>query len=201
MRLVATIPFYPGDLGKAYNEFMELLGDDDWAILMDNDVLFTTDQWWYQLRHAIEERPHAGMFTCVTNRHGNAEQVYNCSKTRESRHPGIFCSDGNSHDMVEHRRIGRELLDKYGSEAVPLKSASRGTLMCVSKETWLHAGKFIESGKIGNVDMGFLHALRKAKRRIYMLPGLYVYHWYRSQFFTEKEAAEHWFERERSNRR
>lgn len=190
-RLVANLTFCPGNLGKGYNEFMELLpDDDDWAVLMDNDVMFTTDRWWYQLKHAIEKDPKAGMFTAMTNRLGSPEQVYECRKHREKHHLVFYCSKENHHDMVKHKEIGHCLMEQYGSDVVKMKGFSRGMLMCISKATWKKVGGFPNG--IGGVDMVFLRKLKSNNLPVYILKGLYVYHWYRQHFFSETEFEDHW---------
>ena len=72
------IAYAPGDkedLGKTYNDYMELLpNDDDWACFLDHDAMTTTVDWYKQLQDIIAENPSFDCFSAVTNRIGNPNQ-------------------------------------------------------------------------------------------------------------------------------
>ena len=89
MKLIVTIPYYPEDLGAAYNNTMEMVDDDCWVCFTDHDAMFTTDVWYYQLCHAIEKNKDAGVFTCMTNRIGIKPQVHDPVRSREERMPSV----------------------------------------------------------------------------------------------------------------
>lgn len=155
------------DLGRAYNEAMERLRDDDWAAFLDHDAMFTTRDWYKQIVQAIEVNPAAGAFTAVTNRIGTAYQLAK----------GI---GWDNHQVAAHRLLGGRLLEKYGhtvrdiTQGPPLS----GVVIVISKKSWLKIGKF-KSGFLG-VDNRMHYDLRDAGYKIFLLPGLYVYHWYRA---------------------
>ena len=44
---------HPKDLGWAYNNFMNNLGDDDWACFLDHDAMFTVSDWYPRLERII----------------------------------------------------------------------------------------------------------------------------------------------------
>jgi hypothetical protein len=43
--LRAFIPYFPGDLGRAYNECMASLPESGWAALVDHDAMFGHPHW------------------------------------------------------------------------------------------------------------------------------------------------------------
>lgn len=154
------------NLGNAYNEVMARLYINDWACFIDHDALFTTREWYQQLTLAIESYPLAGMFTAVTNRVGNPSQV------------PLDCPIG--HNMLDHFMYGKRLYNRYGSLAHDITRGRliSGVLMCLSKRTWLDMGKF-KSGFLG-VDNRAHKDIAALGRSVYILPGLYLYHWYRA---------------------
>lgn len=151
------------NLGQAYNETMKMLSDDDWAVLLDHDVMFTTFEWNRQIQAAIKAEPH-GSFTGVTNR--------------------IFCPwqkarevDPENHDMLYHRTIGETRMENRYLSDVTEANGWGGYIMIISKAAWRDAGGFVDGQLCVDHNMHF--ALRRAKRRVFLIEGLYMYH-YRS---------------------
>jgi len=167
MTLIASIAYdVDRNLGAAYNRVMERLQPEDWCCFLDHDAIFTTRGWYPQLLKAIADKPEAGLFTAMTNRIGRKTQIA----------PGAPAG----HDMIEHFAFGQQQLDRYGSAARDCTAGSpiSGVVMCLSRETWGAMGGF-EDGFFG-VDNQCHRDIRRAGRRVYLLPGLYVYHWYRA---------------------
>lgn len=168
MRLITVTPYdLRRDLGRACNEVMGLLAPGDWCCFKDHDALFTTPRYWYsQLLEAIEENPEAGLLTAVTNRIGNTGQVARGAP--------------RSHDIREHFAFGEKLRRQYGSA---VRDVTRGNLiggvvLCMSVDVWREIGGF-RSGFLG-VDNAAHQDVAKVGRRVLLMPGLYVYHWYRA---------------------
>lgn len=153
------------DLGAAYNRSMKLLGPHDWACFIDHDAMWTTTNWYRQLERAIKVRPAAGLFTAVTNRVGSARQVA----------PGV---DPKNHDIYYHRKLGKKLGQAGGIIDITNGSPISGVVMCLSRSAWSRAGGF-KSGMLG-VDNAMHRDLKRRGYKIYLLTGLYVYHWYRA---------------------
>ncbi len=155
------------NLGRAYNEFLDLLKEDDWAIFIDHDAIWTTPHWYDQIVSATKA-PRVGCVTAVTNR--------------------IWCryqlaagADPNNHDMRYHRQLGERLQTKYGSTAIDVtlrEPPISGVVLAVSKAAVLHSGGF-RKGLLG-VDNALHRSMRAAGYRVLLMPGLYVYHWYRA---------------------
>jgi GT2 family glycosyltransferase len=156
------------NLGRAYNEVMSRLLPDDWVVFIDHDALWTTRDWYRQLTAVIAASPDAGLITAVTNRVGP------CSRRQIS--PGA----PKGHDMREHFAFGAKQRDRYKNslEDVTKGPVISGVVMCLSRSTWQEMGGFA-SGFFG-VDNDAHRAICALGKRIYLMRGLYVYHWYRA---------------------
>lgn len=152
------------NLGRVYNDAMERLPKDGWACLLDHDVAFTTYEWHAQLQAAIAADPR-GSFTGVTNR-------IHCPWQQAAE------AGTENHDMKHHRRVGaaraktRSLLDVTGCVGWG------GFLMLLSRAAWQDAGGFVDGMLCVDHQMHF--ALRRAGRPVYLIEGLYMYHYKRA---------------------
>lgn len=162
------IPYATNDrnLGAAYNKSISLIGDDDWACLLDHDAMFTVGDWYYQLNEIVSIAPNAGLLTCVCNRVGNREQVIE-----------VDGGDINNHDIYLHRSIGRRRSERYRLELRECVNPISGVVILTSKRAWQRAGGFSD-GFFG-VDNRYDLTLREAGYRNYIMDGVYCYHWYR----------------------
>jgi len=165
--ILTLIPFSPEkDLGAAYNAAMKRLRSGDWAVFLDHDAMFTTYGWHSQIAEAIKRHPDAWVFTCMTNR-------IMCKWQK------VAGADRCGHDIMHHRRLGGRLAAAHGSTAVKVtgRTPLSGVLMVVSFDRW-KAGLRFESGFFG-VDNALHLLCRRKGGEVYLLRGLYVYHWYR----------------------
>jgi GT2 family glycosyltransferase len=154
------------NLGAAYNRAMGALSPGDWCCFLDHDAMFTSPGWRDQLRQAIAENPRAGLIAAYTNRIGRKTQIA----------PGC----PQSHDLLEHAAFGAELAARYAAAArdITADSPISGVVMAMSRETWALIGGF-RDGFFG-VDNWAHRDVRSKGLRVMILPGLYVYHWYRA---------------------
>lgn len=165
------IPYAPKDkdfdLGWAYNNFMEMVNDDDWVLFLDHDATFTTKYWYHQVTDIVEANPEYGAFTAITNRIGNSSF---------QKLEGV---DENNHDIKYHRKIGSHLQEQYQNEVMPYPTHRHlsGVIILVSKKTWEQIGGFTY-GFLG-VDNIFHKKCREHDIPVGIAKGLYVYHWYR----------------------
>jgi GT2 family glycosyltransferase len=148
------------NLGRAYNTFLSLLAPDDWAIFIDHDAMPTTGQWFRQFSECIAFLPHAGAFVAMTNRIAR---------------PWQRTGDPDSNDIAVHRRFGAERLRIRTLWDVTDTRGFGGVMFAVSKAAWQECGGFADG--LGCVDHSLHHALRSVGRRIFMIEGLYVFHW------------------------
>jgi len=162
------IPYTPkklgNNLGWAYNNFMKLLPEDDWACFLDHDATFTTRYWYHQLENIIKKHSEVGLYTCLTNRIGNLQQLVN----------GI---DKENHDIKYHRQIGKQLQEEHYGDVFSITNPLSGVIILISKKTWKTVGGFID-GFLG-VDNDIHKKCLDNNIKVGLMGGVYVYHWYR----------------------
>jgi GT2 family glycosyltransferase len=150
------------NLGASYNAAMALLpNDDDWAVMLDHDILLTTREWYRQIAEAIAFKPAAGAFVAVTNR---IDAVWQRAVE----------TDPNNHDVGYHTAIGLDRLKRRTLLDITDTKGFGGVLFAVSKAAWRDAGGFADG--LLCVDHSLHFGLRKAGRRVYLLENCYVYH-------------------------
>ena len=153
------------NLGRAYNESMALLPrDDDWAVFLDHDAIWTTREWYRQITEAVATVPEAGVITAVASR---GWQRWQCTGVQE-----------NNHDMAFHRKIGKGMTKVRTLLDVTEASGIAGVVMVVQKRKWREVGGFVDG--LFCVDHGMHFAMADAGYRVYVHEGLYVYHWRRA---------------------
>lgn len=154
-------------LGKAYNDCMSLLpSDNDYACFTDLDVMFLTPNIGHQLQDIVTkyETHNVGLFTCLTNRVGNLQQCY---LNQISQDPNIS----------NHRHIALKLQSENYDQVEELTNIISGHFMLVKKSVW-NACKFKEEGILA-VDNNFSRKVLTKGFKIYLLKGVYVFHYYR----------------------
>jgi GT2 family glycosyltransferase len=167
MKVHFIIPYaLDKNLGRAYNETMASLPDDDWACLMDYDVqLLTPDAGRIIHEYATRAKPDQ-LLTCYTNR------VSTLSR------PQLLSSvvDENS-DMRYHIGLA-ERQRKFLYQTTPITRDISGMLMLINKRLWLQFF-FSEDKKCLGVDTEYNRRIRAAGKTIMRMDGLYVWHAYR----------------------
>jgi hypothetical protein len=164
MKLLAMTPFATDmNLGRAYNEAIELLPDDGWAVMLDHDAMWTTRTWHAQFAEAITRMPDAGAFVAMSNRIAP---------------PWQQIGDRENHDMAQHRRFGTERLKVRTLLDVTETKGFGGVAFAVSKRAWRLAGGAADGMLC--VDHSIHFGLRAAGLRVWLIEGLYVYHWRRA---------------------
>lgn len=173
-----TIHFYlvydrGGNIGKCYNNFMNLIPDGDYACLMDNDAMLTTYGAGEQLYRIAEKYPRCGLFVALANRIG-------CPWQRS----GNWDSD----NIIEHRAHGLKLQGMFYDKIRDVtheKFPFSGFLMLISKRVWKKVGGFKEDGVLG-VDNDMHLRTRKAGEKVYLMRGIFLYHFYRGGKMHDK---------------
>jgi len=158
-------------IGKYNNEFLRILpSDDDFACFTDGDTMFTTSNYGSQINDVIKRYPDIEYFTCYTNRLACKEQLA----------PGI---DQESNDMAYHKKIGFTLQTIYGTRCrditiLPGNNYVSACMTMVKKSLWKKIGDFSEKGMLG-IDNDYHRRIIESKEKIYLMEGVYIYHWYR----------------------
>ncbi len=150
------------NLGKAYNQAMQLIPEGDAAVLCDGDISFLTPDYGHILTEYANRYPNA-VLTCYTNR------IHQLAKGQQST-----C---NSVNMKECLEFANELKnDKY--EATALTGPVSGFLLVIHKHIW-QKHKFNEDMKCLGVDNDFTNKVRAAGIKVLRMDSIIVYHVYR----------------------
>lgn len=168
-----NIPFRSDkDLGKAYNDFMKLLpNDEDFACFVDADTIFTTLDYGVIIEQVVKENPEVGCFVSMTNRVNCMWQV----------HPGV---DPKNNDMEYHRKFGKQLQSILGTKCIdvtnkPHDSVLSGFLILISKKVWKKIEGFKEGIGMLGVDNDLHYRIQTHGEKLFLMEGIYLYHWYR----------------------
>jgi GT2 family glycosyltransferase len=154
------------NLGKAYNSVMRTMGENDWAVLTDYDILFLLPDTIKHLHEYPLRYPDAAIFTCFANRsHANSKNQL----------LGGIVSDNT--DILYHIDKAK-YQTKFLYEATEIKTHVSGFLMMVSKRTWNEI-KFVEDLLCLGVDTHFSKRLIEKGKKMYRCDGIYVWHTYR----------------------
>jgi GT2 family glycosyltransferase len=164
------------NLAQAYNSFMEIIpNDDDYACFVDGDTIFTTSEYGYTIQSAVQAHPEVGCFTCYTNRVNNKLQV-------------IQDIDFDSNDVIYHRNIGKTLQTIFGESCIDFTSPyfdkgrpkyMSGCLIVLQKRLWKKIDKFKDLSSMLGVDNKLHEDIIRIGEKIYLMQGVYIYHWYR----------------------
>ena len=163
------------DLGKAYNEAMQLVtywnsyeggdksNDYTHVCLMDGDVMFLTPNWGTIIEEYVEQYPDA-VLTCRTNR------IHNLSKQ--------FDSAIQDHSVESLIKIANFRAIKRTVTEIPPGEGMSGFLMVVPVALWQKIPFKQGIGCLG-VDSQFRIDVHNAGKQILIMDGLLVYHIYR----------------------
>lgn len=158
------------NFGKSINDIIKLIPDNDWICLRDIDTMPIYHEQFFKQCEEIANKGEYDLVGCMTNRLGLNWQL----------HHGQL--SGNS-DILDHRRIGIERFEQFGSEvkAVP-NNYIGGMFMLFPKKTWMAVGGFPEGGiqiKGKFIDWWFCDLVRRKRLKIGIAPGIYLFHLYR----------------------
>ena len=162
------------NIGVYYNNFMELLpSSSDFACFVDGDAMFLTTNFGKQLSEIVNRHPDKEFFTCLTNRVGCPFQIAD------------GCPEGD--DILAHKNFATRLQDRFYYDIVDIDKHKlphyptgyiSGHLMLIRKSMWEKLGGFLRQG-ILQVDNHFHKKAITQEERIYLMQGVYIYHWYR----------------------
>jgi hypothetical protein len=172
------------NLGKAINDLIKALPDQDWICLRDIDTIPMYHEVFFEQCEKIAKENKFDLIGCMTNRLGFNYQLYNGIKSNES-------------DILKHREIAKELYFKHGSNVKEIKHTIGGLFMLFSKKTWQTLGGFPEGAifiKNSFIDYHFASAALKKRLKIGIAEGIYLFHYYRLDYgdnTRDAEAKEH----------
>ena len=153
------------NIGKALNEFCEIVPDGSWICLQDGDINYLTPTWGKQIEDAIKlHGDKFGIIGCLCNRLGRSIQRYG--------------DINDHHDMDRHHDIAKKLEDEHWAEVEDITSKKyiAGMFMLFHKDVWKEC-KFEENNIA--FDDAFSKSVRRKGYKLGLMKGLYVYHLYR----------------------
>ena len=169
-----------GNFGDEINKYCRLVpSEEDYICILDGDCMFLTHNFGKQLEDIVEKykNDNIGLFTCLVNRTGTLRQCFN----------GVISEDPN---IRNHRNIAIQLQKERYDQVVELKEFISGHLMLFKKKTWEFVGYFADSvsermqvkginKNILGVDNRFSRRILKNGYKIYLMTGVYLFHYYR----------------------
>lgn len=172
MIIYTSIPFRTDkSLFKAYDDFFEVIENDDYLAITDHDVMFTSNDWLEIIEQGIKETGGV-FFTGYCNRVACRWQVpVDCPKTDDySQHRDFWLSD---HYLEEKQPGHKFAIDRTG------RALLSGFFMVIKKSHWnmMRPMITVREGCLG-LDNELHEITRTLQEKIWQLP-IYFYHWYR----------------------
>jgi hypothetical protein len=169
------------NLGKAINDIIRLLPDEDWICLRDIDTMPAYHEVFFKQCEEIAEANEFDFIGCMTNRLGLKHQLHN----------GKMSEDTN---WKSHRNIAKERYKKYGSKVNGTNEYIAGLFMLFPKKLWLAVGGFPEGGikiKGAFIDYHFSKAVKDKGFKTGIAQGVYLIHLYRPDAKFARRAIQH----------
>jgi len=162
------------NIGVSYNKSFSMVGPEDWICFIDGDAVNTSSFFGKRIEEVIEKNPEYSLFTCYTNRIGTRYQIPE----------GV---DWNNNDMRFHRQLSDILWNKYNSEVLDITNESplSGVMILSNKKTWEDVGGFLEQKMLG-VDNDYHFKVKNSGKKIGLMRGIYLQHWYRGGNIRDK---------------
>lgn len=158
------------NIGKAINDLIDGLPEDDWICLRDIDTIPMHHLTFFKQCEEIAEKGEYDLVGCMTNRLGVKYQLYKDQ----------FSDD---FDLKNHLDIGEELYKKYGSAVEDSPGVIAGIMMLFPVSIWEYVGGFNEGAIMqqgGFFDAIFNQKVRNiAQGRVGVAKGIYLFHLYR----------------------
>lgn len=176
------------NLGKAYNDHIKLIGDDDVAVLTDGDTCWLTPDYGMVIAEYVDKYPDA-VLTCWTNRiNEKAEQQSKATAitTPFGSNLAIEMPVRDIANMADHLRTA-EYYSKQPIHATPLHGFVSGFCLVVPKKIWDAVNGFAEKQvyedrgpyNLLGVDNDFTNRVRAAGFPILRMESVYIWHTYR----------------------
>jgi len=175
-RIFHSIPWNSDkNIGKSYNETMQLVRSNDWVCFLDGDAVHTTHFFGKRIEEVVNQNPEYSLLTCYTNRVACPYQV----------HPNV---DKTTDDQRYHREFGEKvwLENQHQVFDVTNNSPMSGVLLLIKKSAWEIVGGFKED-KMLTVDNDIHFKIKNAKMKAGLMKGIYVQHWYRGGNQSNKQ--------------
>ena len=158
------------NIGRAYNELIKGLPDDDYVVCRDIDTIPPDHISFIQLCDQIAKAGEYDLVSCMTNRLGLEYQLFE----------GRFSTDFN---FMSHYNIAKYLAETYGAKIVPTTRTVGGVMLMMKVSMWRKIGGLAEGTIRGTAGVFFDYDLcqkvLKAQGKIGIAKGVYLFHNYR----------------------
>lgn len=159
------------NLGEAYNQHVQLIGDDDTAVLTDGDTCWLTPDYGMVISEYVKQYPDA-VLTCWTNR---------INEKAEQQWP----HDRDNSDMRFHLNCAL-LVQSQPLSVTALHGFVSGFCLVVPKKVW-NQHKFAEKQvyedrgphNLLGVDNDWTNRIRAAGVPVLRMNNVYMWHTYR----------------------
>lgn len=164
------------NIGRAYNEACALIPENDWICIRDIDSMFWPELCLKQIEDIVKAYGREySLFGCVTNRLNS-----------ENQRP--YPLDFDNLDILFHKKRAEDLaIDNWG-KIKPHNKPIAGLFLLFPKRLWNQI-KFVE--KSIYCDSQFGKDVLKKRHKIALMPGVYVYHFYRADKENPKLYKKH----------
>jgi hypothetical protein len=168
------------NFGKAINQIIENLPDNDWICLRDIDTMPLHHRIFFKQCEDIANENKADLIGCMTNRIGVGYQLHNGKIS-------------DNYNLKNHYQIAIDRYNQYNTEIDVLSNSFviAGIFMLFSKKTWLKVDKFKEGGIFVNnrsIDYLFSEAVYANGLKTGIAKGIYIWHTYRD-WITESRTV------------
>ena len=191
------------DIANAYNQFMEIIPNDtDFACFIDADAMFLHEFFGSMLYEVIEKHPNKNFFCSYVSRCAYDGSGVWAIPTKEECNPLGVSRDEitQSNDIEFHKKVAKLLWQKNKTDLIEVNQSflnSRktssgdlsyfsGTCFLIRKSLWRKINKFKSiltdgfSRKLIGVDNRLHKDVLEAEESLYLMKGIYSYHWYRN---------------------
>lgn len=164
------------NIGKAYNERIELLPDDAWIIIRDGDCMYLTPDYGVIIENIIKNHGEEyALIGALTNRLGIEELCYK----------GKF----NEETDAYYHYVRANTIKSTNKGLIKETQMCAGFFMMFKKETWLKVGGFSEDmADAPFTDKRFSAKIIKNGGKIGIAQDLYLFHCYRIWEKTHEKA-------------
>jgi hypothetical protein len=155
---------------RAIDDCFNLLQDDDWAVLMDGDIMFLRSDFGRDIQEYIKLFPETALFTCYASR-----CHYSC-QVRSG-------TDMDNDSILYHKEQADRIHDELHLKVKRIQRKIAGHLMVMKKSTWLRIRERVftlaRDKEILGVDTKISQAIMEKGMIINLMRGIYVMHYLR----------------------
>lgn len=169
------------NIGREYNNYVKRISrsDNDWVFFIDGDAMFLDPFWGKHIADIVGKYTNTGLFTCKTNRVGCQLQCHNFVRSMDS-------------NILNHFKISEDLRQKRYWDVSQVNHIISGIMMGFKVKTWKEVGGFTENpNEILKVDNRFSNRILRAGKKILIMEGVYLFHYYRLHQPNPRKAKAH----------